>query len=162
MTLIDYVIVGIIGVSAFIGLLRGIIREMISLLVWLSALWIAWRYFRNVAEYLPYWIESPSIRYGLAAIALFLVVIIFGGMFGMMLGVLMDKSGLSSMDQLFGMIFGMLRGVVLIMILVLIGGLTSFPKDLWWQNSRLLVPMQRTALWLLELLPYDIARFFRF
>lgn len=162
MTFIDYIIVGIIGTSAFVGLLRGLTREAISLLVWLSALWVAWRYFRNLSDYLPYWIESPSIRYGIAAVALFLIVMVLGGMVGIMLGLIMDKSGLSGMDQLFGMLFGILRGVVLVMILVLLGSLTSFPKDLWWQNSRLLIPMQRISLMILDLMPYDITRYFRY
>lgn len=162
MTLIDYIILSIIGISAFVGFLRGLIREAISLFVWLSALWVAWRYFRDLSAYLPYWIESQSIRYGIAAIILFLLVLILGGMFGIMLGLIMDKSGLSNMDQLLGLLFGTLRGLVLVMILVLLGSLTSFPKDLWWQHSRLLIPMQRIALGILDLMPYNVTRYFRY
>jgi membrane protein required for colicin V production len=161
MTLIDYIIIGIVGISAFLGMLRGIIREIISLLIWLSAFWITWRYFRHLAEYLPYWISSPSIRYGISATILFLSTLSLGGIIGILFGILMDKSGLSTIDQLLGTVFGFIRGVAIIMILVGISGLTPFPKDQWWQNSRLLAPIQSITYWLLELLPYDLARYLR-
>ena len=43
MTPIDYTIVGIVVLSALLGLFRGLLREVLTLLTLLIALWVAWR-----------------------------------------------------------------------------------------------------------------------
>jgi membrane protein required for colicin V production len=42
---VDYVIIGIIALSAIIGLARGLIREVIALAVWIVALLAAWMFY---------------------------------------------------------------------------------------------------------------------
>ncbi|KOR30004.1 hypothetical protein TI04_07225 [Achromatium sp. WMS2] len=161
MTWIDYGIVGIIGISALSGLFRGLIREALSTVVWILALWLAWYYFRTLADYLRPWIGSQSIRLAVAFVIAFLIVVIVGGLVGMLLGLLVDKSGLSFIDQLLGAVFGIARGVMLVTILVLLGELTTLPKEDWWRESQLIGNIQHIAAWIVEFLPPDIARYFR-
>lgn len=159
---VDYVIIGIIGVSALISLVRGFVRETVSLIVWVLAFGLAWAYFRDLAPHLAPWVDTPSLRLGLAFLILFLVVLLLGGIVGFLIGQLVDKTGLSGTDRLLGMLFGAARGAVLVAILVLLAGLTPFPQDSWWRESGLIVYFQDLAVWLLSLLPPDIAESFRF
>lgn len=159
---VDYVIVGIIGISALISLVRGFVRETLSLLVWVLALGVAWACFRELAPRLASWVDTPSLRLGLAFLIVFLVVLLLGGIAGFLIGRLVDKTGLSGTDRLLGMVFGAARGAVLVAILVLLAGLTPFPQDPWWRESHLIVQFQHLAVWLLSLLPADIAETFRF
>lgn len=159
---VDYVILGIIGLSALISLVRGFVREAVSLIIWFLAFALAWTYFREFALYLGQWIETPSVRLGLAFIILLIAILIVGAVVGYLIGQLVDKTGLSGTDRLLGMVFGAARGAVLVAILVLLAGLTPFPGDAWWQESRLIVHFQHLAVWLLSLLPPDIAEYFRF
>jgi membrane protein required for colicin V production len=159
---VDYAIIGIIGVSTLISLVRGFVRETISLIVWVLAFGVAWIYFEELAPHLAPWIETPSFRLGLAFLILFVVVLLFGGIIGYLIGQLVDKTGLSGTDRLFGMVFGAARGAVLVAILVLLAGLTPFPQDPRWAESRLIVHFQHLAAWLLSLLPPNIAESFRF
>jgi len=162
MTWVDYLIVGIIGLSALISLVRGFVREALSLAAWILAISVAWGYFRWFSGYLPVWVGTPSLRLGLAFFILFLVVLILGGLVGFLIGQWLDKTGLSGGDQLLGMIFGAARGALLVAILVLLAGLTALPQDPWWRDSYLIAHFQRLAAWLLGLLPRDIAEYFRF
>jgi membrane protein required for colicin V production len=162
MNWIDYVIIGIIGMSALISLVRGFVREVLSLVVWVLAFALAWAYFRDLALYFQDWVHSPSLRLALAFALVFLVVLVLGGVLGFIVGQLVDKTGLSGTDRLLGMVFGAGRGAVLVAILVLLSGLTPLPGDAWWQESGLIPQFQRLALWLLGLLPPDIASKFRF
>ncbi len=159
---VDYVIVGIIGLSALISLVRGFVREAVSLIIWFLAFGLAWTYFRELALHLAPWIETPSLRLGLAFIILLIAVLIIGAIVGFLIGQLVDKTGLSGTDRLLGMVFGAARGAVLVAILVLLAGLTPFPQDPWWQESRLIIDFQHLAVWLLGLLPPDIAEYFQF
>ncbi len=159
---VDYAILGIIGLSALISLVRGFVRETVSLLIWVAAFVVAWTYFREMAAHLSGWIETPSLQLGVAFILLLLVVLILGGLVGFLIGQLVDKTGLSGTDRLLGMVFGAARGAVLVAILVLLAGLTPFPRDAWWAQSLLIPHFQDLAVWLLSLLPPEVADYFQF
>jgi membrane protein required for colicin V production len=158
---VDYVIIGIISLSAIVSLLRGFVREAFSLAAWILAFWISWTFFRDLSVHIE-WIEVPSLRLGAAFVALFLVTLILGALVNYLIGQLVDKSGLSGTDRVIGVLFGAARGAVLVSILVLLAGLTPFPEDPWWQESRLLGYFNELAIWLRDLLPPDIAEKFTF
>jgi membrane protein required for colicin V production len=158
---IDYVILGVIGLSTIISLVRGFVREALSLVVWVFAFWVAWTFFRELAGHLGVF-SVPSVRLGVAFAILFISTLIVGALVNYLIGQLVDKTGLSGTDRLIGMLFGAARGALLIGVLVLLAGLTPFPEDPWWQESRLLGHFQELATWLKGLLPEDIGERFRF
>jgi membrane protein required for colicin V production len=154
---VDYVIIAVIALSAIISLMRGFVREAISLVTWIAAFWIALMFFRDLADHLVPWIEVPSLRLGAAFAILLLLSLLLGALVGFLMGQLVDKTGLSGTDRLIGVLFGVARGAVLIAILVLLAGLTPLPNDPWWQQSLLIPHFQELAVWLQSLLPPDIA-----
>lgn len=158
---VDYVIIGIIGVSALISLMRGFVREALSLAVWVAAFWIAWSFFRDLAPHLT-WFSVPSVRYGIGFAILFIVTLIVGGLVNYLMGQLVDRTGLTGTDRLIGMLFGAARGILLVTVLILLAGLTPLPEDPWWQQSELIDYFQELAVWLKSLLPADIADRFNF
>lgn len=158
----DYLIIGVIAVSTLISLWRGFLREAFSLAVWILAFWVGWSFFRDLAPHLETWVDTPSIRLGLAFVALMIVTLVVGGLVNFLLIKLVESSGLSGTDRLIGMVFGAARGVLLICALVLVAGLTPFPDDPWWKASVLAPYFQELALWLRDLLPPDIADRFNY
>jgi membrane protein required for colicin V production len=138
------------------------VREAVSLIIWVVAFALAWTYFREAAEQLTPWVETPSIRLGVAFIALLLVALLLGGIVGFLISQLVDKTGLSGTDRLLGALFGAARGTLLVCILVLLAGLTPFPQDPWWKASALIGEFQMLSEWLLGLLPPEIADYFKF
>ena len=159
---VDYVIIGIIVLSALVSLMRGFIREAVSLLTWVVAFWVSWTFFREFSEVLAPWVETPSIRFGVAFIILLLLALIIGAVVNFFLGQLVDKTGLTGTDRVFGVFFCLLRGVLLVAIIILLAGLTPLPSDSWWQESQLIVYLQELAIWMRGFLPPDIAESFRF
>ena len=80
MTWFDYLIIAVIAISALISLWRGFLREAFSLAVWVLAFWVAWSFFRDLAPHLAEWIDTPSIRLGLAFAGLMIVTLVVGGL----------------------------------------------------------------------------------
>lgn len=158
---VDYVIFGIIGVSALISLMRGFVREALSLVVWVAAFWVAWSFFRDLAPHLT-WFSVPSVKYGIAFAVLFLATLIVGGLVNYLMGQLVDKTGLTGTDRLIGMLFGAARGILLVTVLILLAGLTPLPEDPWWQQSQTIAYFQELAVWMKSLLPADVAERFNF
>lgn len=153
---VDYVIIGIIALSAIIGLARGLIREVIALAVWIMAALVAWMFYVPVADQLTPWIETPSVRLAAAVLILVFGVLIVGAIVAHVLSVLVDKTGLTGTDRLLGVVFGAGRGAVLVALLVFLAQLTPMAEDPWWSQSRLLPKFQLLADLMLDMIPPDV------
>jgi membrane protein required for colicin V production len=162
MTWVDYLILGIIALSALISLVRGFVREAFSLAAWVAAFWIGWAFFRDFATRLEPWIGVPSIRLGAAFLILMVATLVVGALVSYLVCKLVDSTGISGTDRLIGMLFGAARGALLVGILVLLAGLTAFPADPWWRASQLIPHFQDLALWLRDWLPADVAARFSY
>lgn len=135
---IDFAIVGIIGLSIVVSLIRGFVREALSLAVWIGAFFVASSFYADVAVYFTHF-DDPMIRNGLAAVALFVATLIVGAMITYLVGQLVEKTGLSGTDRVLGSIFGALRGVLIVCgVLFVFDSFTHLSEELWWQNSVLI------------------------
>ena len=71
MNWIDYTIIGVIVLSALISIVRGFIKESLSLISWVLAFFIASRFYMYINRYLTYF-DSDGVRYAVAKPNLFL------------------------------------------------------------------------------------------
>jgi membrane protein required for colicin V production len=149
----DYIIFAIIAVSALVGAIRGFIKEAFSLVVWAAAFLVAFQYSGALAQQLESHIELPSVRTALVFAGLFLSVLLVGGLLTFLVGKLVEKTGLSGTDRLFGGVFGGVRGLVLVLTLILVAGLTPIPRDPWWQQSQTIQSLMPLAKWSSQYLP---------
>ena len=160
MVVLDWVIVGVVLVSTLISLVRGFVKEVLSLLTWVAAFGIALGFSQPASAYIPQAVDIPSARVALAFLALFVVVLIIGGIINWAVSTAVNKTGLSGTDRSVGMVFGLARGVFIIAILILLAHLTAMPKESWWQSSVLLPQFEHVAYWIKALLPTDVAQHF--
>lgn len=160
MAIIDYVILAIVGVSTLISLVRGFVKESLSLLTWISAFAIAISFAQNAAVLVPKAVDIPSARVALAFMVLFVLVLIIGGIINWIISTLVNKTGLTGTDRSVGMVFGLVRGVFIVAILILLAHLTAMPNEPWWKASVLLPSFQIVSDWIQALLPADMAQHF--
>ena len=158
----DIAIIGVIFLSTLISLIRGFVKESISLATWLAAGFIAMSYYLVLAEMLQPYIESPTISQAAAFGALFIATLIVGAIINYIVSQLVSKTGLSGTDKLLGMIFGAARGVLIVSMIVLFAGLTPMPQESWWQQSQLVDQFQGIAVWIQQYMPSDLASRFKF
>ncbi|PHS69006.1 MAG: colicin V production CvpA [Methylophaga sp.] len=159
---VDYLIIGIILMSAGISIVRGFIKEVLSLASWIVSFWVAMVFHPHLATLLIDYVSTPSIRLFAAFFALFVVTLILGALINHLISQLVEKTGLTGTDRSLGVIFGILRGVAIVTLLVLVAGATPMPTDNWWQNSVLLEHFESLAVWVKNLLPADIAEYINF
>ncbi len=135
----DWVILGIIVVSCLFGLMRGLIKEALSVANWVIAILIAVTYRDPLASLLVNQIETPSLRQIVAFSSLFVATLVVGALVNYLIGELVKMTGLSSTDRILGMVFGLLRGfVVVLAILLMIPPIISIDQDPWWTESVLI------------------------
>lgn len=154
----DYAIIGLIFVSAVISLVRGFVREAISLVTWVVALVIGFKFAPLLAGSLARFIHTPSIRVAVAFMIIFFIILILGSLINYLITTLVNKTGLSGTDRLLGMIFGVARGVLLVGVIVLLGQLSAVNKNQWWEQSQLIPKFQGIATWLKEFVPDQLQK----
>ncbi len=158
----DIAILSVILISTLISLIRGFVKESISLATWLIAGFIAMTYYLVLSDLLLPYIESPTISQAVAFAILFITSLIVGAIINYMVSQLVSKTGLSGTDKLLGMIFGAARGVLIIAMIVLFAGLTPMPSEAWWKESILVPQFMEIAVWIQQWMPQDIAGRFKF
>lgn len=135
----DWIILGIVVLSCLFGLMRGLIKEALSVANWIIAVLIAVTFRDPLAALLVNQIETPSLRQIVAFSSLFITTLMVGALVNYLIGELVKITGLSSTDRVLGMVFGLLRGFVVVMaILLLIPPIISINQDQWWTESVLI------------------------
>ncbi len=157
----DLIIIGLILVSILIGIVRGFIKELISLVTWIVAIVLAAMFTNQLSEYMTF-TKTPFIRLLCAFLLIFIGVVFLGAIFNYVVGTFVRKTPFSTADRILGALFGVLRGIVFLTILVLLGGLTPLPQAPWWQTSYFIPRVQVLSLWLKEQLPEEYAKAFNF
>lgn len=159
---IDFAIIGIILVSAFISLIRGFVREALSLVGWVVSFWIALTFAGGFAELFLQSIDDKTFRVVVGFGILFVTALILFVIVNYFAVQLVHRTGLSGTDRFIGVVFGILRGTLIIAVLVMLAGLSSMPKETWWKESLLLSQFQGIALWLGQFLPTNIGSSFKY
>lgn len=137
----DYIIFGVVAISSVIGLWRGLVKEVFSLLNWLVALGFAYLFYKPIGALLPIGDSdsAPWLRDTIAGALVFFGTLIGGGIIRALIDRLVKATGLSGTDRTLGMIFGIGRGVVVILSLLLVlPSLTPIAEQTWWAESRVI------------------------
>jgi membrane protein required for colicin V production len=162
MTIFDYVVLAVIGISVLLSIMRGFVREVLSLAGWVVAFFVAKLYTLELAPLLPEAIPSDSLKFLAAFIVLFLGTLLVCSLLAIAISHLFRKVGLNWVDCLLGAAFGVARGLVIIGVLVLLAGLTNIPKDARWQSAMFSAPLEALVVSVLPWFPEDIAKHIKY
>jgi membrane protein required for colicin V production len=158
MTSFDFAVLAIIGLSVLLSMMRGFVREILALLSWVVAAYVAKIYMLQLAQLLPPSIPSESLRLLAAFLILFLATLLVSTLLAIGLSHLFNKLDLTWLDRCLGCLFGLARGIVIVTILVFLAGFTAIPKDARWRNAMFSAPLEAVVGNLMPYLPRDIAK----
>ena len=162
MTIFDYLVLFVLACSIIVSTLRGLIKEVLSLLGWVIAFVVANAYGETLSVMLPAGIPGHSTRLILAFIALFLGVKFLMVLLAMALHEIVKASGLTFADRGLGSLFGFGRGVLIVLAVVLICGTTAIPQQPFWKSAMLSPLAESTANSVKPFLPGSFAQHVQF
>jgi membrane protein required for colicin V production len=161
-TIFDYLVLFVLTCSVVVSTLRGLVKEILSLLSWIVSFVVANAYGEKLATLLPDMVPGHTTRLIVAFIALFIGARLLMMLLSMAIDALVKASGLTLADRGLGGLFGLGRGLVIVLAAVLLSGMTAIPQQPFWKEA-LFSPLAETAARTVEpFLPGDIARHVKF
>lgn len=141
MTLFDLAVLVIVGLSVLLSVIRGLVREVLALAAWVVAFLAANVLAGEIAPWLPDAIPTEEFRLLAGFMGVFVAVVIAMSVLAIMVSKLVKSAGLGLEDRLLGGVFGLARGLLVVMVVVLLAGLTSLPRQAVWRNAVLSDPL---------------------
>lgn len=148
MTIVDIVILIVALGSVVLGYLRGFVREAISIVALLIAIWAAMHLGPMAGGWLGGTIESTDAQLWAGRGLIFIFILAFGALLGWAVSKIIGMSGLKGFDRALGVLFGLLRAVLVLGLFALAGRYAGLNDEDWWLNSRLMPYGDMVADWI--------------
>ena len=145
---VDIGIICIVAISGVISLVRGFVKEAMSLVIWVAAFAVAMAFKELAAELLVNFIDLASMRQLAAWAGLFVGTLLLGSVANFLLGKLVSSTGLSGTDRTLGLVFGVFRGLLVVLaIVIILPQAVPVDEDPWWMASSLIPLFQGFEVW---------------
>ncbi len=135
MSTLDWIILALLAASVLLGLWRGLVYEVLSVLNWLAAFVLAQWLAPRAAEWLPLTRAGESLQYAAGFVLVFIAALFAGGLLAWLTKKLVEAVGLRPVDRALGGMFGLVRGTVAVLALAVVVHLTGLKEGAWWTES---------------------------
>ena len=159
MQTVDIIVLVTLVIPGIIGALYGFLNIVFSIIAWIMAFAISFKFGALITPMLAPYIETPLVRTILGFSGLFLITLMIFSLVGFFIVKLLGRAGLTAMDRVLGFFLGIGLGGFIIAVVVFMAGFTAFPQEGWWKNSVTIRPFEHLAVWSHKFLPTNIAEY---
>ena len=144
---IDFVILASLLIAIGNGFFKCARQEVYAIFCWLIAYGVSLNFSLEFEVFLQSVVKVPSISLAACFVTLAFITLMVGKLIGLLSGELIKKPELTALDRFGGMTMGIVHGVFVMVFVVLLAGLTPLPEELWWNESKLISPLQLISVW---------------
>lgn len=144
--------------SILLGLVRGVVYEVLSLVGWVVAYVVAQMFSSDVAQHIRIGEQQSALNAGIAFACTFFVTLIVWGLGVRLIRLLVRATPLSALDRLLGAVFGVLRGALVLLVVATVVAMTASAQSPHWRNSHSAGWANAALQELKPLLPETVAR----
>lgn len=153
---VDIGMCAFLALSVIVGLMRGVVFELLSLIGWFAAYFAARWFAPLVLPYVQVGAPESNLNQGLALVSVFVAALIVWSLVARLIRLLIRATPLSALDRLLGSGFGFLRGVLVLMVVVLVVGVTPAAKSADWHRSQAAVWLNAAVQEVKPWLPFQV------
>jgi membrane protein required for colicin V production len=158
---IDLAFGSVVLLSLLVGLVRGLVSEVLSLMGWVVAYVAAQAFTAQVAPVIPVGSQGSPLNTAVTFVLIFVAVLMAWSFLSWMVRKLVQASPLSPFDRVLGGAFGLARGVLVALVIATAVSLTPLAQSPAWQASQGVAGLQKVLSGLKPHLPADLARHLR-
>jgi len=118
-TALDGIVILVTFLSAVLAMVRGLSRELLSLLSWVLAAVFAYLLYKPALSIVGSFVHNPKIALILAIAGLFFIALIILSVISMKFADMVIDSRIGALDRTLGFVFGIVRSLVILAIAVL-------------------------------------------
>jgi membrane protein required for colicin V production len=141
-----------------VGMWRGLVFEMMSLVGWIVAYVLAQVFSPDVAPWIPIGEMGSALHQGAAFVATFIAALIIWSLLARLVRLLVHATPLTLPDRVLGGGFGLLRGVVLLLVVATLVAFTPAARSQAWSRSQGAAWLGIALQGLKPVLPPEVAR----
>jgi membrane protein required for colicin V production len=156
LTILDVVVVAVVLISAVLAMIRGFVREVLSVASWVAAAAAAYLFYKPLLPLVRPYFESGTVATIVAAAAIFFVALIVASYVTMKISDFVIDSRVGALDRAFGFLFGAARGVLLMVIALLFFNWLVQSPPTWVADARTKPILDDLGNQLVAALPEDV------
>ena len=150
---LDYAVLTVIVFSGLISLFRGFIREAISLLTWVLAVWLVLHFSDVFVSYLTEYVQSDGLRLAISALLVVMATLLLGMIISQLMMMMVRFTGLSGLDRFVGFFFGLARGMLIVLLGLIVAKSAHMNERSWWKASVMVEQFRPVIAWADDWLP---------
>lgn len=135
MQVLDWIVLAGLIFSMLVGAWRGLVVEVLSVLGWIAAFFLAQWFAPDAAQWLPMGGATEVVRYAAGFVLVFIATIFICSLLAFVIKKLITAVGMRPADRVLGAAFGLVRGVVMVLAVTVVVGMTPARSANWWQDA---------------------------
>ena len=155
---IDWTLLGLLALSVLVGLMRGLVFELMSLVGWVVAYVLAQAYSSLLAPYLQIGNVGTALNQGAAFAVSFVLILLVWSLLARLLRMVIRATPLTVLDRLLGSAFGLLRGILLVLVVATAVAFTPAAQSADWKASRGAAWLGQILKAIKPMLPAEVAK----
>ncbi len=124
---LDYIVIAVVLLSAFLALMRGFVRELFSLIAWVGAYFVGITFFEPALPWVQRYIKNDQVAELAAMAVVFTIVLIVLLLLGLFISGFVKGRVLTTIDRSLGFLYGLARGALVISLVYLSAALVFWP-----------------------------------
>jgi membrane protein required for colicin V production len=132
---LDWILLAVLLLSMLIGLWRGLVVEVLSVLGWIAAFVVAQMFASTVGQWLPMQGDVPQLRYATGFVLAFVGTLMASTLLAWLVRKMLASVGLSGLDRLLGAAFGAVRGAIILLAITTVVLMTPMKNNEGWRQS---------------------------
>jgi membrane protein required for colicin V production len=157
LTLLDIGLLVVMLISGILAMVRGFMREILSIAAWLIAAGVTLYGYARVELLVRDYVTNDLVAKAIAIGGLFLITLLVVSLFTIKISDLVLDSRVGALDRSLGFLFGLARGLIIMVVAFLFFAwlVPAKSQPEWVTGARSRVVLQATGDWLLSILPDD-------
>ena len=156
-TLLDVILIGVMLISAILAMIRGFMREILSIAAWVLAAVATLYSYSKLLPYAKSYVNNVIVATAAVVAGTFLLTLLVVSVITVRFSDMVLDSRVGALDRTLGFLFGLARGLIIVVVafLFFVWLVPTKTQPAWVANAKSKVVLQSTGDWLMSMLPDD-------